>query len=429
MSAHSGPNLVKSGLILDLDVSNRKSYIDALNTSLTSTSSWADGQTSTVTGYNANETNNTENARVLATDPWGNQNVVWETRASGDGNGDGGWNTDWFDPIDRTKLYRFSVWMRRTSSTTGGTFYFGLYGTGGSWGVVRLDNGTVEGNPYWECASVGAYTQNQWYLFVGHCYPAGTTYTGRHPDSGYYDTSGTKYNWNGCNIGNDVKMQADATGLMHRTYHYYCGDNTTRLQFAYPRIDLCDGREPSLDELIFKSPTILKDNSGYGNDHMLTGYYIPNSSNPRRFTLNGSSHGFTRAAALNGVTSTCTVVMYYKTTDTQELWVRGNQSGGVYLSASYGNPYYHSNVGTPTNYIDLQTVTNPATPINYRDGKYRMWEAKNVDFTTWTYFEWFLYGSGWQLSGDVSKIMVYNRALTAAESQQNFNALRGRFGI
>ena len=58
-----------------------------------------------------------------------------------------------------------------------------------------------------------------------------------------------------------------------------------------------------------------------------------------------------------------------------------------------------------------------------------MWEAKNVNFTTWTYFEWFLYGGGWQLSGDVAKIMVYNRALTADESRQNFNALRGRFGI
>jgi len=224
-------------------------------------------------------------------------------------------------------------------------------------------------------------------------------------------------------------MLADTTQLIHRAYHFYCPDNTTRLQFAYPRIDLCDGNEPSVSELINKSPATIKDNSGYGNDHKLTGYYIPNSSSPRKFTLDGSTQGFTRAAALNGATSTCTVVLYYKTTDTQELWVKGNQSGGVYLSASYGNPYYHSGVGTPTNYIDLQTVTNPATPINYRDGTYRMWEAKNVDFTSWTYFEWFLYGGGWQLSGDVAKIMVYNRALTDNESRQNFNALRGRFGI
>lgn len=425
MAAHSGPNLVKSGLILDLDVANRKSFIDALNTSFISTSSWANGQTSSATGYSANETVNTENARVIATDPWGDQNVVWETRASGDGNQDGGWNTSWYN-VDKTKLYRFSVWIRRTSSTSGGSFYFGLYG---STGIARLDTGATEFNPYWDCRGTGDFTQNQWYLFVGHCYPFGTTYTGIHPDSGYYQTNGTKTAWNGCNIGNDVKMLADTTQLLHRVYHFYCADNTTRMQFAYPRIDLCDGNEPSVGELINTSPATIKDNSRYGNDHKLTGYYIPNSSSPRRFTLDGSSQGFTRAAALNGATSTCTVVVYYKTTDTQELWVRGNQSGGVYLSASSGNPYYHNGVGTPTNYVDLQIVTNPATPVNYRDGTYRMWEAKNVDFTGWSYFEWFLYAGGWQLAGDVAKIMVYNRAISADESRQNFNALRGRFGI
>ena len=31
--------------------------------------------------------------------------------------------------------------------------------------------------------------------------------------------------------------------------------------------------------------------------------------------------------------------------------------------------------------------------------------------------------------GDISSISIYNRSLTAAEVQQNFNALRGRFGI
>ena len=58
-----------------------------------------------------------------------------------------------------------------------------------------------------------------------------------------------------------------------------------------------------------------------------------------------------------------------------------------------------------------------------------MWEAKNVDFSTWTLFEWFLYPGGWQLAGDVAMILVYNRAITAAESQQNYYALKGRFNL
>ena len=32
-------------------------------------------------------------------------------------------------------------------------------------------------------------------------------------------------------------------------------------------------------------------------------------------------------------------------------------------------------------------------------------------------------------SGNISQVSIYNRALTASEIQQNFNALRGRFGI
>lgn len=428
MSVFAGPNIVKSGLILDLDIADRKSFLDAFNTSFMNTSSWADGQTGSATGYPANQDDATENARVIATDPWGNQNVVWETRASGNGNPDGGWFADWVN-VDTTKLYRFSVWMRRTSTTSGGTFYFGLNGSGGTWGVARLDTGATEGNPYWDCTWPGTYTQNQWYLFVGHCYPAGTSYTGKHPDSGYYDTSGVKSNWNGCNIGNDVKMLTDTTILRHRVYHYYCADNTTRLQFAYPRLDLCDGNEPSVRELIFDSPTLFRDNSGYNNHHNLTSFYIPNSSNPRKFTLNGSTQGFTRSAALNGATNNCTVVVYYKTTDGQELWVRGNQNNGVYLAASNGGNYYHSAVGSPTYFVDLKSTVNPASPINYRDGNFHMWEAKNADFSGWSYFDWFLYPSGWQLSGDVSKILVYNRVLSDAESKQNFNALRGRFGI
>jgi hypothetical protein len=36
---------------------------------------------------------------------------------------------------------------------------------------------------------------------------------------------------------------------------------------------------------------------------------------------------------------------------------------------------------------------------------------------------------GRYLNGNVAQVSIYNRALTAAEVQQNFNALRGRFGI
>ena len=39
------------------------------------------------------------------------------------------------------------------------------------------------------------------------------------------------------------------------------------------------------------------------------------------------------------------------------------------------------------------------------------------------------YSTAQVFSGIIAQVSVYNRALTASEIQQNFNALRGRFGI
>jgi hypothetical protein len=190
-----------------------------------------------------------ENERVNGTDPWGNSAVVWETRPTGTADADGGWETSWFN-IDRTKLYRFSVWAKRTSSTAGGTFYLGMYDNV----VVNqlLDDGT-DGNPYWECRGTSTLTQDVWYLYVGHVFPSDTKHRQNHPDTGRYTVSGgtsSRENVGFCNIIGDLRWNASATQAIHRTYHYYCGDNTTRLQFYAPRVDAIDGTEPSIDDLL-----------------------------------------------------------------------------------------------------------------------------------------------------------------------------------
>ena len=206
-------------------------------------------------GYGQNG-NTGENERVIATDPFGNQSVVWETRASGDGNADGGWNSDTIS-IDRTKLYRFSVWVRRTSSTGGGTFYLGT--AGGSECPYALGTSSQMCNPYWHCGSPGSLTQNQWYLVVGHIFPNSYTGTTAHPDTGFWDTSYNKVlGINQCNIsGGDLKWGASSDSTYHRTYHYYCGDSTTRLQFWNPRIDICDGSQPTIIAMVLNQPNRL----------------------------------------------------------------------------------------------------------------------------------------------------------------------------
>ena len=198
--------------------------------------------------FYANENGN-ENERVNGINPWGASDVVWETRPSGNGNPDGGWNHDSFS-VDNTKLYRMSVWVKRTSASAGGTFYLGT--NGGGQCVLRLDGSYGEEcNPYWDCRGTGNFTQNVWYLVVGHVFPYDYPHSVQHPDTGLWVIgSGKVAGINGCNVGNDMKFGPNTTSLNHRTYLYYCGDDTTRLQFFDPRVDLCDGSEPSIDDLL-----------------------------------------------------------------------------------------------------------------------------------------------------------------------------------
>ena len=210
---------------------------------------WTTGSGGGVNGFGQNG-NFGENERVNGTDPFGNSAVVWESRPSGDGGADGGWNADYVS-VDEFSLYRFSVWVKRTSSSGGGISYMGLYGSPNA--VVINSSGTQEGNPYWECSGTSAYAQNVWYLLVGHVFPS--NYNARsinttHPDSGRYTTSGLDGGINYCNIGQDPQWYPGTTQGLHRTYHYYCGDSTTRLQWFDPRIDKCDGSEPTIAQLL-----------------------------------------------------------------------------------------------------------------------------------------------------------------------------------
>jgi|688.fasta_scaffold148326_3 hypothetical protein len=247
MGSSSGPkNDLAASLAFALDAADTNT-ITRWST-FKNMSTWSAGSGG-ASGYSANGNTN-ENERVLGTDPWGNAALVWETRASGDGNADGGWNADSYS-IDNTKLYRASVWVKRTSSSAGGTFYLGTNGYGQC--VLRLSDGGEECNPYWHCGGTGDLTQNQWYLVVGHCFPYTYNSSTGHPDTGFWtiNNGGQKVGGiNGCNIGADCKSGPSTYALNHRTYHYYCGDNTTRLQFYDPRVDLVDGTEPKIRELL-----------------------------------------------------------------------------------------------------------------------------------------------------------------------------------
>lgn len=235
------------------------------NRNLLGPSNWGTGNggVGAANGYPAfNQNGDTgEQNRYMGTDPWGNSAVIWQTVPSGNGNADGGWNTDSFS-ISQSSLYRFSVWVRRTSSTSGGTFYIGTQSSTGQ--VTNNSGGNAEGNPYFDYPGTGALTQNQWYLVIGHVWPYGTSRSGlAHPDSGWWTITGGPFNkvrTNQGNVPNDAIWQNGTTTTYHRCYHYYCGDSTTRLEFYDPRVDLCDGTQPTLERLL--AGPLLNSNHG-----------------------------------------------------------------------------------------------------------------------------------------------------------------------
>ncbi len=193
-------------------------------------------------GFNQNGTT-AENERISSTDPWGNTTVVWEAQPDATSNADGGWNTSNFS-VDNTKTYRYSVWVWRNANGNG-NFYLGCHGYGSTNGVIKLSDGSNQTNPYF-ISSSNVPQAGRWELVVGHVYPAGYGGTTNHPESGRYTVDDGRVG----NIANDYKWRPETTSGNFRTYLYYCTNTSVRQRFVYPRVDVVDGTEPSIAQLL-----------------------------------------------------------------------------------------------------------------------------------------------------------------------------------
>lgn len=444
-SSAGGAPLSLEDMSLCVDAANPRSNIG--NRSIINWNSWTTGSGS-VAGYGQNG-QTAENERVIATNPWGDNAVVWEARPLAQNNDDGGWNTDWFN-IDNTQLYRFSVWVRRTSSTASGNFYLGMYANGD--GSRLTSNNTVETNAYWECSAASGLAQNTWYLWVGHVYPANTLFTGRNPNTGYYTVNGRAGNINGCNIGSgDLKWSLNSTQGLHRTYLYYATDTTTRLQFYQPRVDLCDGTEPSIQDLINNVGNTWYDVSGSSNNYKFLN--LP-STNTGFYTFNGTSNY-----------GTVSSIQTFGNNTTWEAWVNCTENISTYNMFMGRYLPYFSFFGANrlyfSNYVNgvqrtIETASNLSTNTWYLATFTTSFDGTNttmkiytngVETATGTFagaqsnytgFN-FMVGDGndgsngaslwYPFKGSVSNVKLYNRTLSAAEILQNFNASRGRYGV
>jgi hypothetical protein len=89
-------------------------------------------------------------------------------------------------------------------------------------------------------------------------------------------------------------------------------------------------------------------------------------------------------------------------------------------------------IGNTTTVRQIVLTWNGTTQIAYVDGVQRVSQALSTtpsNFSTTTSFGDFTPSTFRPIIGDMYSIKLYNRALTAQEIQQNFNALRSRYSI
>ncbi|WP_046757670.1 T9SS type A sorting domain-containing protein [Kordia jejudonensis] len=211
---------------------------------LLDTSTWTVGSGS-VSGFGQNGATS-ENSREFGTNPFGGTSILWKGGNDAASDGDGGWNAS-YQTIDNAETYRLVVWIKKTNSNNGSTYFGCQQWQSGSdttmydFSILNL-NGSLRTNPYFW---VGDLPQlNKWYMLVAYVHSK--NYTSNLSYGGIYDpTTGTKV----ANIS-DFKFAASTTKLRHRAYLYY-DTNTADRQFFYaPRMEMVDGNEPSVASLL-----------------------------------------------------------------------------------------------------------------------------------------------------------------------------------
>jgi hypothetical protein len=329
-------NAASKPVVSTSDISNIQSSQVTINGNLTSMgtdynmldySTWTEG-TGSVTGFTVNGTAS-ENYRILGDDPWGTETIVWEARTDVESNADGGWYGSRYS-IDPTKTYRFSVWVNRTVQGNG-SFYLGLYGynaAGSNIGVLNRVTGANSINPYFISTSAPT-TVGVWTLYVAHVWPAGSGIGSNHSDSGKYTVSGGRVG----NISYDFVWNTLNAQTLHRSYLYYSTDINTRQRWLYPRIDLIDGTEPTIAELLS------------GEKH--TSVYFQWGTDPADLSNATTPQDMTDVGSFNEVITGLETgtIYYYRTVASNEA---GTEYGSI-LSFSIG----------PTDYgVELNTFSD-----------------------------------------------------------------------
>ncbi len=171
------------------------------------------------------------NIREWGSAPNGERAVLWKGVPAGDVQADGGWNTE--VPIDHRKKYRYTVWLKKTNSFDG-TSYFGCGN------VANLDN-SPNSNPYFWYGKLPEL--NKWYLLVGYVHGSSDEST-THEGAIYDGLTGQRMQGI-----TDFKFLPSSQATLNRSYLYYDPNVNDRQYFYGPRLEVVDGTEIPLSLL------------------------------------------------------------------------------------------------------------------------------------------------------------------------------------
>ena len=453
MATAGGAGIVTDGLVLSLDGASRRSTLKTtqVNNILNDPGNWSTG-TGGQSGYGSNGSSSEQNRVSVTDDPWGRTSITWRTTPDSTSGADGGWNSSYY-AIDRSYAYRWSIWVRRYTTGTGGTFYLGLNPA-----PIRNDNGASQGNPYFTCPSIASLTYNQWYLVVGHVFYEGYT-GGRHPDSGWYENGIKISDKSFCNMGSqDGRWASTTTTSMLRAYHYYTTNVNSGIEFAYPRVDKIDGKEPSISEMINRGESGWLDLTNDFVGQLENGLQYSSDGVKSSFNFDGTNDHITGTLPINGNGAPHTIEMVFSSNVNQgslggrrDPFTIGNSSIHQYSALDvntsnmnwyfYGkdtsftnspqmvaNQYYHivlSYAGGFSNNTNKKVWINGVqqslsagvneTPLLPDNPSFSIGRDRGRNTAYWP--------------GKIPVFKVYDRALSQEEAQQNYNAYKNRFNL
>ncbi|MDN4167078.1 hypothetical protein QWY31_16325 [Cytophagales bacterium LB-30] len=190
------------------------------------------------TGHFIQNGNTPENVREWGDGPYGRA-ILWRAIPDGSNSADGGFVTEGYS-VDHNKMYRLSIWLKKTGSQVGNS-YLGLYSGGGEPYITTLA-GTESSNPYHFYNDLPEL--DKWYLVVAFVHGSSDA-SSVHLGGVYDGTTGEK-------VANtfDFKFQAGINNLRLRSYLYYVTDSQAQQFFYGPRIEEVNGNETPLEALL-----------------------------------------------------------------------------------------------------------------------------------------------------------------------------------